>query len=81
MCIRDRFCIHLQVLGVAGSLGTGLGGPRARRHEETPLSPSLRASQGSGTFLHPVRAETTGTGRTVQTMREHAEESVETVDG
>ena len=37
-----RFGIYFQVLGVAGSLCTGLGGPRPRRHEETPLSAATR---------------------------------------
>ena len=50
-----RFGIYFQVLGVAGSLCTGLGGPRPRRHEETPFFRSYPAGQGSRAFLHPVR--------------------------
>ena len=49
-----RFGIYFQVLGVAGSLCTGLGGPRPRRHEETPFFRSYPAGQGSRAFLHPV---------------------------
>ena len=50
-----RFGIYFQVLAVAGSLCTGLGGPRTCRHEETPFFRSYPAGQGSRAFLHPVR--------------------------